>query len=319
MMHCFVLAFLLIMKIQDVSSFKAETKGCPPATLVTPCVCNAGPHPNLHCQDIDDVEVIRKIFERTSKYMFKEVHIEFSVLQYLPHDMFQGVDIRELHLKNVTLVQLFDEPPQNLRTVEILHIENTHVFRGMSWDLLQNFTSLRILNIYYNSIPSLGSDFSDEVSDSLEQISFYDTQTELLKPGVLMGYRDLDKAAFDKCGITTLTRNIFRRPSNIRFIYFNYNKLKVIPNDMFVEMPLLETVGLRENQIVTIPVLAFDTNFSNMKYLMLEGNPMNCDCRLYWLIRNKPDHLSGECDSPSVYRGLKLKDFKTGNLVCPLP
>ncbi|GFU61956.1 LRRCT domain-containing protein [Trichonephila clavipes] len=309
----------MIMKIQDASSSEAEVTGCPPADLLKPCICSAGPHPHLTCQNIDDVEVIRGIFERTSKYMFKEVHIEFSVLQYLPHDMFQGVDIRELHLTNVTLVQLFDEPPQNLQTVEVLHIENTHVFRGMTWDLLQNFTRLRILNVYYNSIPTLGSDFSNQVSDSLEQITFYDTQTEVLEPGVLMGYRDLDKAAFDRCGITTLSRKIFRRPSNIRFLYFNYNKLKVIPSDMFVEMPLLQTVGLRENQIVTIPATAFDANFSNLKYLMLDDNPLMCDCRLYWLIRNKPERLTGTCDTPWAYKGLELKDFKTDNLVCPLP
>ncbi|GFT80508.1 LRRCT domain-containing protein [Nephila pilipes] len=302
------------MKIQDVSSVEVKEKGCPPAQLVAPCICSAGPHPHLTCENIDDVEVLRKIFEKTSKYMFKEVHIEFSVLQYLPHDMFQGVDIRELHLKNVTLVQLFDEPPQNLQTVEILHIENTNVFRGMTWELLQNFTRLRILNIYFNSIPSLGSDFSDQVSDSLEQISFYDTETELLKPGVFMGYRDLDKVAFDRCGITTLTRNIFRRPSNIRFIYFNYNKIKVIPNDMFVEMPLLETLSLRENEIVTLPAPAFDGTLSTIKYLLLEGNPLTCDCRLHWLFRNKPERLSGTCDSPSGYRGLELKDFKMQNL-----
>ncbi|CAL1300690.1 unnamed protein product [Larinioides sclopetarius] len=191
--------------------------------------------------------------------------------------------------------------------------------RGMNWDQLQNFTSLKFLTVYFNIIPYLGSEFTEYVSDTLTQLTFYDTQTELIKPGSLMKYRDLDKVAIDACGITHLTRNIFARPFNGRYLYFNDNKLTSIPDDMFTEMPNLNTVGLRGNQIAYIPAIAFEGSFSKLTYLRLEGNPLYCDCRIMWLIRNKPLDLIGTCDSPAFFKGKNLKDIQTGDMVCPLP
>ncbi|CAL1300689.1 unnamed protein product [Larinioides sclopetarius] len=311
---------ILFIGIQFVSSDDDVPKvGCPPVHVVEPCICYSGPHPILVCKHIDDPEVLVKVFDRSTPYWFQEFHLEESVLQYLPHDMFQGVKILRFYLKNVTLVQLFDEPPENLQMVEGLHIENSNVFRGMNWDQLQNFTSLKFLTVYFNIIPYLGSEFTEYVSDTLTQLTFYDTQTELIKPGSLMKYRDLDKVAIDACGITHLTRNIFARPFNGRYLYFNDNKLTSIPDDMFTEMPNLNTVGLRGNQIAYIPAIAFEGSFSKLTYLRLEGNPLYCDCRIMWLIRNKPLDLIGTCDSPAFFKGKNLKDIQTGDMVCPLP
>ncbi|GIY00572.1 LRRCT domain-containing protein, partial [Caerostris darwini] len=173
---------VVLVTVQIVLSLEAEKISCPPKHIYEPCKCYDGPHPHLVCQNIDDTEVLRDIFIRSSPYWYKEVHIEYSVLQYLPHDMFQGVRILGLYLKNTTLVELFDETPENLQMIEVLHIENTEVFRGMSWEHLRKFTNLRLLTVYYNSIPSLGSEFSALVSKTLEQLTFFGTGTELVKP-----------------------------------------------------------------------------------------------------------------------------------------
>ncbi|GIY03500.1 LRRCT domain-containing protein [Caerostris extrusa] len=219
-----------------------EKISCPPKHIYEPCKCYDGPHPHLVCQNIDDTEVLRDIFIRSSPYWYKEVHIEYSVLQYLPHDMFQG---------------------RVFKMIEVWHIENTEVFRGMSWEHLRDFTNLRLLTVYYNSIPSLGSEFSALVSKTLQQLTFFGTGTELVKPGVFGGYNKLDKIALDDCGITQLTRNIFPRPFNGRVLYFNYNKLSSIPDDLFADMPRLQTVGLRENQLL-FPAPAFEGSTSKL-------------------------------------------------------
>ncbi|XP_055935231.1 slit homolog 2 protein-like [Argiope bruennichi] len=319
-MKFFPVILVLFIGIQFVSSDEDVPKiGCPPKYVVEPCVCESGPHPVLICKHIDDPEVLVKIFDRSTPYWYQEFHLEESVLQYLPHDMFQGVQILRIYLKNVTLVQLFDEPPENLQMVEGLHIENSNVFRGMSWEQLQNFTSLRLLSVYFNIIPYLGSEFSTYVSDSLTQLTLYDTQTELIKPGSLMKYKDLDKVAIDACGITELTRKIFPRPFNGRFLYFNDNKLSSIPDDLFTDMPNLHTVGLRGNQLRTVPAIAFEGSFSKLKFLWLDGNPLHCDCRILWLIKNKPFDLLGICYSPKIFEGRKLKDIQASEMVCPLP
>ncbi|GIX92996.1 LRRCT domain-containing protein [Caerostris extrusa] len=219
------------------------------------------PHPHLVCQNIDDTEVLRDIFIRSSAYWYKE---------------------------NTTLVELFDETPESLQMIEVLHIENTEVFSAL-------------------------------VSKTLQQLTFFGTGTELVKPGVFGGYNKLNKVALDDCGITQLTRKIFPRPFNGRVLYFNYNKLTSIPDDLFADMPRLQTVGLRENQLSTIPAPAFEGSTSKLEFLMLEGNPIICDCRIMWLVRSKFSGVSGVCDSPRPLEGKEIKTLTARDMMCPEP
>ncbi|GBN45870.1 hypothetical protein AVEN_41432-1 [Araneus ventricosus] len=66
---------------------------------------------------------------RVVRIQFFLVHIQFSVLQYLPYEIFEKVPVKSLYLKNTTLIQLFDQPPQSLDALDTLHLENTKLMR----------------------------------------------------------------------------------------------------------------------------------------------------------------------------------------------
>lgn len=54
-------------------------------------------------------------------------------------------------------------------------------------------------------------------------------------------------------------------------VIFSDNKLSDISDDMFSQMPNLQTLGMRNNQISTLPESAFEGTGSKLEYLMLSG------------------------------------------------
>ncbi|GFT52984.1 hypothetical protein NPIL_616681 [Nephila pilipes] len=225
------------------------------------------------CESIARLIVLIKSAIIYSRYegIVKLVHIKYSVLQYLPYDIFEKVHVQALYLKNVTLVQLFDKPPTFLEALDTLHIENTKVLRGIIWKLLEPLAHLRILNIYFNNIKTIGSDFSEHATKELKQLSFYETGTKSIKPGAFKDFINLDKLSIDHCKLTTLDRDMFPVPFNARYLYFNNNQLTSIPDDLFTNMPELQTIGLRSNNIAVLPESAFFGSLSKLEYFQLDG------------------------------------------------
>ncbi|GIY60724.1 uncharacterized protein CDAR_403371 [Caerostris darwini] len=200
--------------------------------------------------------------------------------------------------------------------LDTLHIENSKFLRGVVWKILEPLTYLRILNIYFNKVKTLGDDFNAYTTKELQQITFYGTETTLIKPGTFLEFTKLSKIAMDNCKLTEITRDIFPVPFNVQILHFNQNKLTAIPDDLFSNMPNLQTVGLKYNQISVIPESSFEGSFSKLQFLLLEGNPMICDCRLAWLIKDKPEAVSGECHFPSKLKGKDIKDVESDYLKC---
>ncbi|CAL1300685.1 unnamed protein product [Larinioides sclopetarius] len=292
--------------------------GCPEQENIVPCVCTQAPFTYLLCENLTDEEELRNVFIHSERYRYKEVHIEHSSLQYLPHDIFETVRVIELYLKNVTLAQLFDRPPQALDELRTLDIDNSRVMRGLIWKILEPLKSLRTLTVSFNTIKTLGRDFSTYATKDLEQLTFYKTGIKTIKPGTFANFTKLDKIEIDGCNLRTLTRDIFPTPFNGRVLYFNNNKISTIPEGLFSQMPNLQTLGLRKNLISTLPKKAFDSadSVSRIEYLFLDDNPLKCDCLLVWLMEAKPAVLQGKCASPKRLQDKELKDLDSTDFNC---
>ncbi|GBO35281.1 hypothetical protein AVEN_61496-1, partial [Araneus ventricosus] len=189
---------------------------------------------------------------------------------------------------------------------------------GIFWQILEPLKSLRILNVYFNSIKTLGKDFTDYAPKELEQLALYGTETKSIKPGTFANFTKLDKIAVDAGKLTSLTRDIFPTPFKGRFLYFNDNKITTIPEGLFTQMPNLQTLSLRQNQIASLPEKAFDNkeSVSRITYLMLTDNPLKCDCLLVWLMDHKPQVLEGKCVSPKKLEGKELKNLQRSDFNC---
>ncbi|GIX92994.1 hypothetical protein CEXT_349231 [Caerostris extrusa] len=236
-----------------------------------------------------------------------EVYIRYSTLQYLPQEVLKNVRIVALHLENTTLAQVFDESPESVEDLKQLNIVSIRALRGVIWEILEPLKNLRILNIYHNSVKTLGSDFSQYASKNLEQFNLYATETETIKPGVFADFPKLNEVAIFYGKLRTLTRDIFPTPWNGYSLFFTANQLSEIPTGLFSRMPNLQSLILSQNQLSTLPQDAFDGNFGGIRYLSLDGNPLKCDCLMKWVIIDKPEILNGKCEMPKDKQGKKFE------------
>ncbi|GFY77705.1 uncharacterized protein TNIN_479551 [Trichonephila inaurata madagascariensis] len=78
-------------------------------------------------------------------------------------------------------------------------------------------------------------------------------------------------------------------------------------------MTQLLRVGLKNNKITNIPEKVFRGIYDHLLVLLLEGNPISCNCTFKWIVsgtEHNPDkYITGICDSPQEMKGRELIDL----------
>ncbi|GFU36549.1 hypothetical protein NPIL_180291 [Nephila pilipes] len=88
-------------------------RGCPPQEDIEPCTCQESYYTDLRCSDINEVDVITKVFANSERSHFNKFTLKKSTLQYIPHSVFDNVEVKFLDFDEVTFVNTFDEIPKN--------------------------------------------------------------------------------------------------------------------------------------------------------------------------------------------------------------
>ncbi|CAH1786660.1 unnamed protein product [Owenia fusiformis] len=117
----------------------------------------------------------------------------------------------------------------------------------------------------------------------------------------------------------------------LREVNLAKNKIRSIPWS-FTNMTQLTRMYLNHNQLTTIPARAFygldkmilDVRFNNIHVLdpclmnaktptmVLDGNPLHCDCTVYWLAyagKINKQSVNLRCSSPEIVQGKSLKNI----------
>lgn len=87
----------------------------------------------------------------------------------------------------------------------------------------------------------------------------------------------------------------------LRTIDLHSCDLSSIDETSFSNVDLLEYLDLKQNQLQNLPGNVF-THMKNLKTLLLDENPWNCDCKLKnfrnWYVKNNLNRISLQCKSP---------------------
>lgn len=125
--------------------------------------------------------------------------------------------------------------------------------------------------------------------------------------------------------IEQLDKQTFSGNDRLRILYLYSNPIKILIADQFPVLPylrtidlhnceiasidetsfsnvdLLEYLNLKQNSLPTLPGNVF-THMKNLKTLIIDENPWNCDCKLKkfrnWYVKNNLNRISLHCKSP---------------------
>ncbi|KAF8767984.1 Protein slit like protein [Argiope bruennichi] len=292
-------------------------KGCPEREEISPCTCREMflGQPKLTCKEITQVDTLKTVFQNARRYRLTQFTLVNSTLQYIPHEVFDDVKVKNLEFEKVTFVKTFDKIPENPGVVTI-KLTEVRVIGGWDWSKLSLFKQLRDLTISDIPMKRLSSDFRPNISKKLEKLRLSWCKVKKLRDDEFQEFKDLEVFVATHDELTTLKRTMFARPSKLKELGLEYNRISSIPANMFEDMPYLDFLGLSHNQLTFLPIETYRPVIDHLTYLRLVDNPLRCDCLIQWLTFKKVPNLYGECATPLKFEGKDLNDLKPQDFRC---
>ncbi|XP_055686975.1 peroxidasin isoform X2 [Lutzomyia longipalpis] len=110
---------------------------------------------------------------------------------------------------------------------------------------------------------------------------------------------------------------------SLKYLYLNNNRISHVAPNAFKDLDKLQSLFLYNNRLTTIPEGILN-GMRNLRRLRLDGNALECDCRLLWLLRLLGDpktsfQVAATCSSPSSVAGKNIYVLKETDLNCSKP
>lgn len=344
----FLLSWCIISSVLSTDPFVVKTAVdlplCPAASAIYPCSCyydvDLG-EPDLYCNGITSLEQLMEIFTTATfpTKRFWRIRLSGASLGALPADVFADVQFDEVRLNscNITGVHpdAFRASMPNMDTLELY--SNLLTDDSFPWEILGNYTRLWRVHLHHN----LFTRFPDLQSEALEDINLWQNVITRIDRSNLVGapnLRIIDVSPF----IEDVAQDAFLDLTNLeelhlsnnllgdltegsitlnseafKYLYLSNNSISTIElNAITGQMSDRLKVFLEENQLTTLPEEVFAPLLDHMVdgwgELDVAGNPLVCDCGLYWLLSNSsrlPNVRTGECDDGTPLQEVNATDW----------
>ncbi|XP_064487538.1 uncharacterized protein LOC135399730 [Ornithodoros turicata] len=196
---------------------------------------------------------------------------------------------------------------------------------------------LLVLNLNRNRIESI-ADMTFETNRNLKDLHLYGNRIEWLGKDAFRGLDNLATLVLDGNRLKSLNGSLSYMPE-LRHLFLDNNRLTRIGERDFVNAPhlrniraksnsiidvrgafkhleSLQSVVLEENSLRQLHRASFPDSIAKDAKVYLQGNPLQCDCQLTWLLpivhRSSLKNLT--CDGPSWLAGLSLLNVPASTL-----
>uniref|UniRef100_A0A182MAU0 TIR domain-containing protein n=1 Tax=Anopheles culicifacies TaxID=139723 RepID=A0A182MAU0_9DIPT len=263
-----------------------------------------------------------------------------SQIAELPEGLFAGTTaLQTLDLSNNMLRTLPATLLHDLSNLRELYLSNNEL-RNLPDTLLQGTDQLRILDLSHNQLTTLNQYFLQSKSN-LEELYLEYNQLHIIDGGAFEGQtRSLktlnlshNRVALHVDGMPVMYKNgtafhvnqtPFSLLDSITRLDLSHNEIVTVFRDFTYSMPNLIELDLSHNRItqVTFPyfpsstkVVDLQSNYITQLHLepfnkdslsmeiLLDNNPVNCDCRMYSLVQYL--HEEGLAESSFPFKGAR--------------
>lgn len=107
-----------------------------------------------------------------------------------------------------------------------------------------------------------------------------------------------------------LSEHNFKHLRNLRYVDLSLNNLQFLPSHLFTGVSELELANFSGNDLRNVDSCIFDkVQLSPLARSLfptkidLSGNPIHCDCDVFYLARHRSYNLVATCVSPAFYNG----------------
>ncbi|KAL3234157.1 hypothetical protein MRX96_022677 [Rhipicephalus microplus] len=158
-----------------------------------------------------------------------------------------------------------------------------------SWSQLGNMTALRELHLQRYPNLNLTRDFG-KLPASLKLVFVFDSSVNRVDDDWLVDLTNLETVIVRVTDLAVFTRSMLPNPApRLSTLDLAENQLAAFPRGIGEDLPALQFVNLEDNRITTLDEKEVAPLHRDTVLLRLIGNPMYCDCRLWF-----PSGLHGQ-------------------------
>lgn len=245
-----------------------------------------------------------------------------SAMDRLPPGAFAGLNISVLVLSNVTLGSFdvsqtgegspFSGLEESLRKM-IFRRDST---LPSSWTSLAKMASLEELHLQRYLNLNLTRDFG-KLPQSLKVLFVFDSSVNKMDDDWLVDLSGLEALIIRVTNMAVFSRSMLPKPApKLTTLDLAENHLSAFPQGLGEDLPALQFVNLEDNRITTLDEKDVEPLHKGSIIVRLIGNPMHCDCKLWFLLDYTDRWHYFLCRSPVFHRGRYIKMLSEPELPC---